>query len=50
MVPVKKILAFLLTLAFVGSLSIATTGCGKKADEKKASPPPDTKKEDTKKT
>jgi hypothetical protein len=48
MVPVKKVIAFLLTLAFVGSLSIATTGCGKKAEEKKAGGT--TEKKDDKKT
>jgi hypothetical protein len=35
MVPVKKIVAFLLMLAIVGSLSITTTGCGGKKEEKK---------------
>jgi hypothetical protein len=51
MVPVKKIVAFLLMLAFIGSLSISTIGCsgGGKKDDKK---PADTKadKKDDKKT
>ncbi len=45
MVPVKKIVAILLTAAMVCSLSFSSIGCGKKADEKKASPPTDTKKD-----
>jgi hypothetical protein len=48
-VPVKKIVAFLLMLAIVGSLSMATTGCGKKAEDKKtAAEKKDEKKDDKK--
>jgi len=46
---VKKILAFVLMLAVVGSLSMSTIGCGKKADEKKGTTTPAEKKADEKK-
>jgi len=48
-VPVKKILAFVLMLAVVGSLSMSTIGCGKKAEEKKGTTPPAEKKTEDKK-
>jgi len=46
---VKKILAFVLMLAVVGSLSMSTIGCGKKAEEKKGTTPPAEKKTEDKK-
>jgi hypothetical protein len=35
MAPVKRIVAFLLMFAFVCSLGLSTTGCGKKDADKK---------------
>jgi hypothetical protein len=40
---VKKLVAFLLMLALICSLGITGTGCSKKAEEKKATPPAENK-------
>jgi len=49
MAPVKKVVAFLLMFAFICSLTISTTGCGKKDGEKKAEAKKDEPKKDEKK-